>query len=185
SCLVEGRRIPIASLRRGTGNKRRKRREARQVSSKARREGGGGGGWNFAVFEELDADGTLLLLDTAFRQQRLKAWQYVDPLGYAVCKGGLLLTERQTDINAKNGTAVVLHIRRRFRTDRRVTAVGECKGMLECSRRLGLPLVLIAMQVQEITLDYTHCATRARGDEFVDMPSSEYKYYFEGNAKPV
>jgi hypothetical protein len=66
--------------------------------------------------------------DTAFRQQRLKAWQYVRCDARIGSARPLLTRSRQAHLNPEDGPPAVLHRRRHIRAHWRASAVCEHAG---------------------------------------------------------
>lgn len=73
---------------------------------------------------QLDTAGTNDTADTAFRQQRLKAWQYAAGRCIPIDVGtGRLTARRQAHPNPEDGSPALLHRRRHIRSYRRCSAI--------------------------------------------------------------
>ena len=107
--------IPSRARTRPARSRRRRRAGGRRVSCAPP--------WQCAQADG-DADGTP---DTAFRQQRLKAWQYVGS-GQRAAAQKTMLTAQQAHPHTQDGAPAVLHRRRHIRAHRRAAAVCERAG---------------------------------------------------------
>lgn len=108
---------------------KRRRAAGQQVRRSLRPAGGLSGRIPIARFKA--ALTCVVSADTAFRQQRLKAWQYVDFASLSALPSSQIaarLTLVQADIDAKNRPPAVLHSRHHLCANRRTASIRELTG---------------------------------------------------------